>query len=257
MSTGTLGSLIVSGSHTVPVFIPVENPTAWTIFLGFMVFMMVEMGILSFSYHSVEQHYKMRGEVRQRNKLLTSLGLALIVFVAVSANVLDVVRNNIEIADSSPIWHGARVVIFLFVGISAPAMALITGEILAVDALEHKATYRKNYNQYTEDYQTWQKGLNDSWNRQKKKWGATVDLDNRTKRLTSETVSNSLSIQTDNRQTGLGYSRVSSAVDKAIAYLEDNPEAIELNVRDLGDAIGVGKDSAAKARKQFLSNGHS
>lgn len=70
-----------------------------------------------------------------------------------------------------------------------------------------------------------------------------------------------LSTQTDNRQTGYGYSRNSSAVDTALEYLKANPNALSMSVREIGEAAGVGKDSAAKARRLYQTekpstNGH-
>lgn len=67
----------------------------------------------------------------------------------------------------------------------------------------------------------------------------------------SAPVSVQVSTQTDTRQTGSGYVRVSSAVEKARQYLADNPDKADMPVRELADIIGVGKDSVAKARKEL------
>lgn len=261
MFTGLIGSVIVSASHTIPIFVGTENVTPLTIFIGIAVFVMIELGIVVFAYSSTEQQYKTREDIRTRVKNFTRTGLYFIVGIAVVANTIYVVGQNITIPDdtiSQNIWSAVLLVTFLAIGISAPVIAFLTGEILAVDVLEHQSRYNRLLEKYQGDLLAWQVGLNSSWSNQKRKWGASIDIESRVKRLsntseiTMSNVSASLSTQTDNRQTGHGYNRVSSAVDIALEYLRNNPESANLTVRELGENAGVGKDSAAKARKIFL-----
>lgn len=61
--------------------------------------------------------------------------------------------------------------------------------------------------------------------------------------------------------SGQGYSKNMSAREIMWQYLEDNPDAVELSVRDLAAAAGIGKTVAAEVRNEFLdrrfsSNGH-
>ena len=61
--------------------------------------------------------------------------------------------------------------------------------------------------------------------------------------------------------SGQGYSKNMSAREIARQYLEDNPDALSLSVRDLAAAAGIGKTVAAEVRnefeeRRFSSNGH-
>lgn len=63
-------------------------------------------------------------------------------------------------------------------------------------------------------------------------------------------------MSTDNRQdmsmqTGYGYERNSSAVNAALEYMKTHPNTNSMSVREIGEAAGVGKDSAAKARRIY------
>jgi PHD/YefM family antitoxin component YafN of YafNO toxin-antitoxin module len=112
---------------------------------------------------------------------------------------------------------------------------------LAVDVLEHQSKFRKVHNQYLEDLQAWQDGLNRSWSSQKRRWGANVELDNRVKRLSEpETVSNSSKpldyTQTLNQKVAMEYIKSNQSEYESIrkTVLEQNPTA---NKRDIAEAI--------------------
>ena len=259
MLCGLLGSLVVSGSHSIPVFVGMDNVTPLTIFIGISAFLMVELGIIVFAYSTTEQQHKTGESIRNRVKKYTRNGLYFIVTVAVLANVVNVLEHNVAIPDDVIIqtaWSSVRIVIFLAVGISAPVMAFLTGEILAVDVLEHRSHYSKILAAYEVKLAEWQDGLNRSWASQKKKWGATIDIDNRVQRLSSvgdATDRDNLSVyngQTD-RQTLDTYNRVGDATDRAIQYLESNPDDMGMTLRELANIIGVGKDSVSKAKKHL------
>jgi len=61
--------------------------------------------------------------------------------------------------------------------------------------------------------------------------------------------------------TGQGYSKNMSARDVARRFIEDNPDALTLSVRQFADAAGIGKTVAAEVMgeyktQEFSSNGH-
>jgi len=61
--------------------------------------------------------------------------------------------------------------------------------------------------------------------------------------------------------TGQGYSKNMSARDVARQFIEDNPDALDLSVRQFADAAGIGKTVAAEVMGEyktrgFSSNGH-
>lgn len=68
--------------------------------------------------------------------------------------------------------------------------------------------------------------------------------------------------RTNAHGSGQGYSKNMSAREAVWQYLEDNPDALNMSVRDLAAAAGIGKTVAAEVRNQFVekrrfsSNGH-
>lgn len=249
MFLGLLGSVIVSASHTIPIFVGDENVTVMTIIIGVAVFVMVEMGIVVFAYSSTEQQHKTRENIRTRVKDFTRTGLYFIVAVAIAANVVYVIEHNMTIPDEpliQSIWNTVRLFIFLAVGLSAPVIAFITGEILAVDVLEHQGRYHRAMDKYGSDLEDWQNGLNRSWASKKKQWGAGVDIDSRVKRLSGheqnllETVSNSSNgldyTQTLNKKAAIQYFKDNQSEYEKLkrAVLNSNPTATK---KDIAEAI--------------------
>jgi hypothetical protein len=117
---------------------------------------------------------------------------------------------------------------------------------------------RVQLRRHTEAYQTemvqWEDELRRAWQANKAKFGGRVSVTVERPSEASEARLLSTSAYTDTdrqRQTGSGYVRVSSAVDKARQWLTDNPDKADMPVRELADMIGVGKDSVAKARKEM------
>lgn len=158
--------------------------------------------------------------------------------VAVLANLYSVIR-----AFNAGGEIGALIVA-IALGIGAPMIALFSGKMFVdihrADRIQD-ARARKAFKEASVE---WDKEIEKAYK---------AYLKGASKGRVSSAVDNRLSIQTDNRQSGAGYGRVSSAVDIALDYLQNNPEAANLSVRDLGTVAGVGKDSAAKARSQYLS----
>lgn len=260
MFLGLLGSVIVSASHTIPIFVGSGNVTIMTIVIGVAVFVMVEMGIVVFAYSSTEQQHKTREDIRTRVKQFTRTGLYFIVTVAIAANVVYVIERNMTIPDDPLIqntWNGVRLVIFLAVGFSAPVIAFLTGEILAVDVLEHQSRFNRAMERYEAEYKEWVEALNRSWSSQRKKWGGAVDVS--LEQIDPVQLPSAkrpmLSNGTDTRTTGYGYNRSEDASDLVRSYLKDNPDNHNLSVRQLAEIIGVGKSTVSRVRKEMQDNG--
>jgi hypothetical protein len=133
-----------------------------------------------------------------------------------------------------------------------PLVALLSGKLFVDIYRANRLIHIKAQEEYTQAMKQWDSVINGAWTKYQK------ETDNR--RVSSavdkqRTDVNDLSVYSTDRQTD--NRRVSSAVDIALDYLKDNPDTANLTVRELGDLIGVGKDSAAKARKIFSENGHS
>lgn len=238
-----LGAVVVSGSHTVTVF-----SIGKTGFVGGAAFVMLELGLLIFSFQHTRETYRSRDDVRVVGFLNT--GARVTFGVLVVGNVFDVLQVN-GFA-SGAIWTVISFAVSLSVALSAPVVAYIVGHTLAMLIVQDNALDLRAQTDYEKARAAWVEEFMRVWNANKTRWGASVSVVTDTERLpASESRLLSVSTQTDARQTGAGYSRVSSAVDIARQWLADNPDKADMPVRQLADLIGVGKDSVAKARKEI------
>jgi hypothetical protein len=220
--------------------------------VGAASFVMIEIMAIVFAYNAIETDTANQDMIKRVNHNM-KLGKWFIVSIMVIFNIYYVLSSNgIALHD----W--IRIVIFLFIGTSAPVVAFLTGEIWAIDKIKHDVRLRKQNEIYNEAYQEWEIGLVNSWNSQKKKWGGQVNIS------VSEPVQSDgqmdgqrlmLSNRTDNGRTnGHGYDYVSNASDKVRAYFMENPEHKGWKVRDLAEVIGVGKSTVSSVRKEMQLN---
>ena len=217
-------------------------------------FVMVEIGIITFAYSATES--AIHKDELHRVRAFTNAGKWFIAFIMLIANIYYVLQsNNVIPADIGGMWHGVRIVIYLAIGASAPVVAFITGDILAIDVLKHRSRQKTAQELYEQQMVEWREGLNEAWSKAKGKWGANVDIQVSTPKQTIQTPPQLSSVvsseQTDSRQSGYGFKRASSAVDMATEWLIANPDKLDLSVRELADMIGVGKDSVARAKKEL------
>lgn len=227
---------MVSGIHTVPTVwqsIEVNNiiNEAMRTWVSFASLFAIELAILLSAY-------------------LMAKGVKLAYFVMGIASLVAVLANLYSVSRALNTGEDiGALIVAVALGIGAPMIALFTGKMFVDIHRADRIQDAKAKKVYKEACIAWDKEIEKAFK------GYQKDA---TKSRVSSAVDNRLSIQTDSRQSGAGFSRVSSAVDIALNYLQNNPSAVDLSVRDLGTVAGVGKDSAAKARNLYLSeNGHS
>lgn len=248
MAATLIGAVIVSASHVIPVFLGKEEISdifsdglidgIITMIIALAIFVMGEMALVVFAYSATENGAN--HETMKTVNNFTKVGVIFIAIILIAANVYYTLQYRTDIdADFSDIWGIFRVGIFLLVGAAAPIIALIVGEILAVDVLKNAAANRRELQSYEENLRSWNESLQTAWNRVKGKWGGNVDI----QPLKQEPVYLSASEQTDRQ------GHVSKATDKAYQWLSENPDMQGKPVRELAEIIGVGKDSVAKAKK--------
>lgn len=213
MLLGLIGSIVVSASHDIPVFLNLKSGESidWfspTIVIVVSIVVMIEVALVTFAYSTIENTPS--SESAKKVQWITSKGLYFIFTVAVLANTYYVLQESTAIESVlGDIWAWVRIVIFLLVGMTAPLVALMTGDILAIDVLRHNGNYRRDVQAWEEktqnalekwqikadsdnlawerkceaikaDYEArkenWLMGLHQSWNAQKAKWGAGVNI---------------------------------------------------------------------------------
>lgn len=233
-------SVIVSGSRTIAEF--------GGDFVGIAGFVMLELGVVAYAYIRTSKYYDKARHSSVKDLLTRGMWLAFT--VAIVANVHATFKaNGIEFAP-------VNIVIFLFLAIGAPTLALIAGDTLAMLVVTDKFRQRDSDKAYDEAVKIYLEEMNALWKREQAKWGVTIKVEH----------SNSVSITRDmsivhpsNRPmdmsigqnerpalpaaSTLGHTKVSNASELARVYFGEHPEALDMPARELVDVIGVGKST--------------
>lgn len=238
MLLGLIGSVIVSASHTVPVFTGKDSIDELqfdiSMVIGLAAFVMIEIMSISLSYSHTES--MANNDTVLRVNRYVKWGKWFVVFVMAVANIYYVLGSN-----GIPVPDIFRLVIFLSVGLSAPIIAFLTGDILAIDVMKHNAKNRRDMQTYEEALKQWADGLATSWASQKNRWGGGVNIQVSKPEIKQlETVSNS-SKQSSEGQTLTQKAAMQYISEKAEEYKEiaktvreQNPTA---NQKDIAAAI--------------------
>lgn len=241
-----VASVIVSGSRTIGEF--------GGGLIGVAGFVMIEIGIVAYAFIRTRVDYD---DTRHQSvKRLVSVGMWLAFIVAVFANV----HSTLKAGGILPDWLDT--VVLLVLGFSAPVLAFISGDVLGMLAVMDASRSRRADREYLDALRIWSDGLNASWNAQKQRMG--VSLPSATSAVDGQNASQNIALsartplRTDANERGhgfgAGYERRHDARDKVRVYLLENPEAFNLTVRELAEAVGVGKTVAAAVRKELLAN---
>jgi hypothetical protein len=271
-----LASIIVSCSHTIPAFLATiegDTPDAIKVIVAIAAFLMVEAALLVFSYTNVlwqneaDSAEISRDTVRKRLKV----GLYSVLVLAVGANLYSTLLDRFQSADW---WDIFSFGVFVFVGASAPALAYIAGEVVAITALLDR---RENAGQLA----IWQDAQEAEWdkvlarfNRAQLRGGQTPiaierpvqtdQTDDQTDRQTPvyQTFEQALADrQPDTRQTpARPADRQPSSTDaadkfnRAVRHYEQNPSDIHRSPREVGKELvpAIGKDTMYAARAEVM-----
>lgn len=248
-------SMVVSGSHTVPVFadsLPSATPTLIKLMVSVAAFIAIEVAILVYAYQRVEKAHADNPNMSKDVQRLMGYGLLLAIAVALGANVYSVLKPHMTGEGLKQVWDMVSIIVAVLVGISAPVLAFIAGELfglLTVEARERKATILTEYDQLTEG---WESALRDAWARDRAKWGARVSVE-RPAFPTNPSVSTvpmELPMETDGSKgdssparSTLGHSKVPDAAEKVRRHLEEHPADLHMSGLKLAQFLGVGKST--------------
>lgn len=179
---------------------------------------------------------------------LMAKGVKLAFVVMVIASSVAILANLYSVINALGQDDIGVLVVAVALGIGAPMIALFSGKMFVDIQRADRVQDARARKAYKESCIEWDKEIDRAFKSYQK------ELKKSSGDSLSSAVSSRLSIQTDRQTAGMGFARVSSAVEIALDYLNKNPNAVDLSVRELGAAVGVGKDSAAKARTVYLSN---
>lgn len=143
---GVLGALvsasvIVSAYHTIPIFVG-SDLTVITFIVGLAVFVMVELGIVSLTYINIKKSYELNPDKHTSVLKWLQVGLALVFIVGLGVNVYSEVMKT---GFAHPL---VDLIIRILVGLSAPVMAFVSGEVIAmigVDAQHQQRAFNREH----------------------------------------------------------------------------------------------------------------
>lgn len=252
---GLGASLTLSALLTIPAFMRVLGVTGMSSWLqvigGSAGFLAVDFFLFVGTFYLISSRWQLSNKNDLTQQTVTQVQ-QIMLFASVFGFVVSIASNLYFVFvgyEIVTIGGDGYIILSRVVGVLlalAPAVqSVTTGSVFALMPLTREVAMT-----------SWRNEREEYWKQVRKRHYGYQDLSDAVERLSTPETDNvdmsamSMSIRqtTDRQQT-----RVYSAVDKALEYLQDNPDAVNLTVRELGDVAGVGKDSAAKARKEFMA----
>lgn len=233
-------AVIVSARHNIPFFLgktPDDVPgQIITVLIALSVVAMVEIGLVKLGEFLIE--YLDADLVQFMRPWLLLIGLVLLLTVAIFSNVLD----QLSVKDIY-VNENLKTAITILAGLTAPIMALITGVIFA--SLELKVS---------EDQTTWNRRFQQQWRTFKTQNDISLTVQAPVIKQMEQLgnipqIPNSNSNWNGNGKSGVGFQRVSSAMDQALEHYRLNPDDLKRSPLKVCKEIGVSKSTMYEAKK--------
>lgn len=232
-----IAAIIVSGSRTIAEF-TVDNPL-----IGITAFVMVEGGIMAYAFFRARRSAnkeRLQGTLRW-----ATIGLVLTVIVGLGANVDSTLRvHNVYLPQE------IRTFLNLLVAVSAPALAFISSDVLAIELMATDIKRREAQKEYETALNAWQEKLNASWRSKQRDWGVKIQV-------AVPTLSNGIPLESNGilpAKSTLGHTKKPDAAKRVRDYLAENPEAINGNPLEIAAFLEVGKSTVYNVLKDMRSD---
>jgi len=199
---------------------------------------MLECSIVIFAFLRTRRNF-----TKERLKDVIKLarrGLVLAFVVTVAANIDKILTEKSLIESES-----VQTAIFLLVSVSAPTLAFISGDMLAIESMAYLQKVQGEQRDYDKKLKAWKRDFMKSWNSQKSRFGVTVTVEKPQKPALSS------GVQLSNGQIGQKRTRESKAFNIVFDYLMLNADAYELPVRTLAEQLGVSKSTVDNAKQIY------
>lgn len=238
-------AVIVSSSRTVDEF--------GGGLLGFIAFIMIEGGIVVYALFRARR--TANKERLQKTLKWATAGLVLTFVIGVGANIDDALTKKGVVLPSA-----VSTIINLLVAISAPTLAFISSDVLAIELMATEIRRREAEAIYDEQCKGWQDNLNRSWASKQRDWGVQIKVeatdgrtDTKQGQLSALSAADGQRTDTDGQSHGYGqgYTKRTDARTRVEEYLNTNPDAISLTARELAKIIGVGKTTVSEVIKDM------
>lgn len=235
-----VAGVIVSSSRTIEEF--------GGSFVGVFAFVMLEGGLVAYAFFRARRAAVESNRVGNARRLAT-IGLTLAFVSALAANIHAVLKaQHIE---TPPI---VNTVINLFVAVSAPTLAFISADVLAIELMSGDARRRQAEAQYAEALGVWRAQLHEEWQRKQRTLGVSWKVERVAENSIPE-LSNGIPLE---KQPGivpsastLGHSKQPQASSIVRDYFQEHPEAIDGNPIEIAAALGVGKSTVYNVIKSM------
>lgn len=210
--------------------------------VGVGAFIMLEGGLVAYAFFRARRAAAESNRVGNARRLAT-VGLTLAFVSALAANIHAVLRAQ-DIETPAIV----NTVINLFVAVSAPTLAFISADVLAIELMSGDARRRAAEAQHEAAMNEWRAGLQDEWQRRQRVMGVSWKVER-------VEASPQLSAEIDvNLRKNTSIDRPSPKLQAAIEWLEAHPEHLRTESRKLGELIGVSHATANKAQHHVMAN---
>ena len=218
----SIAAILVSSSRTIDEF--------GGNLIGTLAFIMVEGGIMAYAFFRARRTVSKKR--LQKTVQWATAGLILTFIVALGANIDATLRHKgIELPAL------VNVVINLLVALSAPTLAFISSDVLAIELMAIDIRKRESEREYEAAQQTWLDGLNRSWAANQKKWDVKIEIHRPSNGIPAE------SIGILPAKSTLGHTKKPDAAKRVYAYLAENPDAIHQSPLEIAELLEVGKST--------------
>lgn len=235
------GSLLAA-ERTVSVFVEIARLTSDRYIaygVGAIAFIVVDVGAISFRYARIFLTYRY-ADTPPAITDWVSRGAAFALGTQLAAQLYGV-RGIVSWLPGG-VEDALQLAIALAAALSGMLLAFITGEILAVMALQAQHENRAERVQYDADMVLWRAGLTSDWEAKRHRFVGTLSRTD--KRSRSDTDK-----RADKRPAVAR--KPSPSEEKAYRFLADHPELSGRTVRELAVLSGVNRDAANKAKQRF------
>ncbi len=245
LSAMVIASVIVSAYHTIPIFIG-DDLTVITFIVAVAVFIMVELAIVSLTYINIKKSYEL--DPTKHTDVLKWLraGLGLVFTVAIGANVYSTTRAVGFVSPEVDLF------ISIIVGLSAPVMAFVSGEVLAMTTVDGHHRQHALDAEYDVKMVEYQDEFLKAWDARKSKIMGSVTV---SKEPSEHVPSPSIGISNGNHMlpsaSTVGHKKAPDAAERVRKYYSDNPEALELSPLEVSQVLGIGKSTVYNVRNEM------
>lgn len=223
-----VAAIIVSSSRTVEEFGGGG--------IGAIAFVMIEGGIMAYAFFRARRNAS--ADRLQKTVRWATAGLILTFIIGVGANIDATLQHRAIVLPTE-----INIVINLLVAISAPTLAFISSDVLAIELMATEIKRRAAANEYDQQCREWQDSLNRSWAGQQKHWGVRVEFQPQAQ-IPSDISSNLI------KNNDISRFKPSPKLQKALDYLRQNEGDLFTPPRELESKFtGISYGTIHKAQQ--------